>query len=104
MKSDLDKSGTILEELAVVVGKSLETSLGLEGARAKEIGVSVALRFAENNGGQSVYIPIAISARTAIRDLEIRRKFNGRNAMDLAKEYKLTDMRIRQILNAPRKK
>ena len=49
-------------------------------------------------GGVAEYIPKGISYMCSERDREILAKFRGNNYEALAREYNLTEMRIRQII------
>jgi Mor family transcriptional regulator len=51
-------------------------------------------------GGGNFYMHKGLAFRLTLRDREMCRKFNGRNYGALAKEYNLSEMRIRQIIDA----
>lgn len=55
-------------------------------------------------GSGYMYLKKETHARLAHRDLDIWNKFNGANFYELAQEYGLSEMRIRQILAAMRTK
>jgi len=51
-------------------------------------------------GGGGFYLPKGIGFRLSVRDREMCAKFNGRNLHQLAIDYRLSDMRVRQIVDA----
>ncbi len=75
---------------------------GLDESRAKDLGHALAEHVRREWGGQMQYIPKGITYECTQRDLEIFGKFNGDNYDRLAREYELSEMRIRQIVNAVR--
>ncbi len=97
-----DNYPEVLADIAREVHTSLIATPGLNIAyqRAAEIALSVAERVRANNGGVSTYIPRGVSYLASIRDTEMYAKFNGVNYVELAREYNLTEMRVRQIVDA----
>jgi Mor family transcriptional regulator len=75
---------------------------GLEKDRAQAISKKLAEYVRTEWGGQNQYIPKGISYECTQRHYEIFEKFRGDNYTQLAREYDLTEMRIRQIINAVR--
>lgn len=55
---------------------------------------------AEHIGGGAIYIAKGVLVRLSARDREMCAKFRGNNYTQLAREYDLTEMRIRQIVGA----
>lgn len=51
-------------------------------------------------GGRAIYLPKGVALRLNARDREMIGKFRGNNYLALAREYDLTEMRVRQIINA----
>jgi Mor family transcriptional regulator len=49
-------------------------------------------------GGTNTYIPRGQDFELGKRDEEIYRKFNGRNYFELAQEFQLTEVRVRDIV------
>lgn len=49
-------------------------------------------------GGMQVYIPKADKVRKELRNIEIYKKFNGRNHQQLAKEFNLAAQHIYRII------
>lgn len=54
------------------------------------------------HGGMSIYIGKGVCYESSLRDREVYELFNGSNYDDLARRYKLTPMRIRQIIQVCR--
>lgn len=71
-------------------------------ADAKDFGRRVADMLAEDWGGSSVYIPKNLASRFRHRDSQLYREFNGRNVVELAARYGLTQQRVYAILKAER--
>lgn len=57
-------------------------------------------RLSSEEGGNALYLNKGVSYRATVRDREMYARFNGRNYDELAKAYGLTQMRVRQIVNA----
>ena len=85
-------------------GDLLELPVNLE--RAERLGrfALVALRQAERlsteEGGNALYLNKGISYRATLRDREMYARFSGHNYDELARAYRITTMRVRQILGA----
>lgn len=62
-----------------------------------ELGYDNTLKLAKLFGGNYQYIPKADKLLKVIRNEEICRKYNGYNLNELAKEYNLTPIHIRNI-------
>jgi len=79
-------------------------ALQLLGAqRLAEIVIGQIDRVALALGGCQFYLPRGISCKLSARDKEIYAQYKGHNKRALARKYKLTDMRIDQIINAARR-
>lgn len=55
-----------------------------------------------SHGGFSFYVGKGVTHELSSRDREIYSRFDGSNYDALAKQYDLTEMRVRQIINACR--
>lgn len=55
---------------------------------------------AEQKGGRALYLAKGVAMHLSIRDRELCDKFRGDNYRALAREYGLTEMRVRQIVDA----
>ncbi len=75
----------------------------LRGEQQKEIaeiiGIEAYRKLVEHYGGSSIYINKFDTITRPERDMEIRKKFNGTNYHELAKEYGLSETGIRKIIN-----
>jgi len=70
----------------------------LPHATAAEVALGVAEHVRKNIGGVATYIPRGLAYELSIRDREIYAKFNGDNYHTLARDYDMTEMRVRQIV------
>lgn len=96
-----DKAGDVIESLAVQATEVLQSDAQMELEQAAKLGQQIAYRFARYEGGKAIYFPKGLEQQQRLRNIEIHRKFTGFNHADLATEYHLTEMRIRQILANP---
>lgn len=65
---------------------------------AETIGLDAFRQLVRVYGGLTMYIPKADNFRRDLRNDEIREKFTGKNYRQLAQEYELSDVMIRQIV------
>lgn len=89
------------ETLAVIAGAAydwLTTSLKLDHQPAAEAALSIAEAARKQLGGGHQYIPKGRDFDLSRRDRRIYGKFKGDNYTQLAREFGLTEMRIRQIV------
>ncbi|MBQ8193430.1 MAG: DNA-binding protein [Bacilli bacterium] len=63
------------------------------------IGIEAFKKLIENYGGSSLYIPNENSILKPIRNRLIKKHFNGNNYKELAKEFKISEMQVRNIIN-----
>ena len=63
------------------------------------IGIEAFKKLIENYGGSSLYIPNENSILKPIRNRLIKKHFNGNNYKELAKEFKISEMQVRNIFN-----
>ncbi|WP_434353013.1 Mor transcription activator family protein [Psychrobacter sp. HD31] len=83
-----DTSATeIIKDLADTTEYVATKHYGLTPGQAKKLGVDVALSFAEQCGGTQPYIPRELQIKISQRDMQMYKKFNGRNHDQLAKEF-----------------
>lgn len=82
--------------LHLVEDEEAVAALGLD--RLAELAVGQIDRVSVKLGGAGFYLPKGIACQLSARDTEIARKHNGRNKHLLAREYKLSEMRIDQIM------
>ena len=79
--------------------------LGIPGCAQRQHHCAlVALRQAERlsteEGGNALYLNKGISYRATLRDREMYARFTGHNYDELARAYRISTMRVRQILGA----
>lgn len=86
----------VLEDAAVLLEEELVRA-GI-GKKATEISVNVVQCLREHWAGQSVYFSKGIKGKFSKRNQTISKAFNGSNYCHLAREYGLTEVRIRQIV------
>lgn len=55
---------------------------------------------AEQKGGRAIYLAKGIAVHLSARDEEMAEQFKGNNYRELATQYGLTEMRVRQIIDA----
>lgn len=70
---------------------------------ADAIGDAAARKLCEAYGGEAIYVPKIETLEAADRAARIREEYNGSNAPLLARKYKLTRMRIYQIVDRHRR-
>ena len=88
------------------VALSLFSALLDGGATAQHAARLVAAqvqRLSDELGGQSVYVPKGLLVRLAERDRAIYAAFTGTNYRQLAVAHNLTEVRVRQIIDACRR-
>lgn len=90
------------EVLATIAFEAYERlqKLGIEDAG--DIAVSIAEAVRHSHGGTAMYIPLGDDFERAQRNREIWEKFNGTNMSDLAREYKMTERQMGEIVRGQR--
>lgn len=63
------------------------------------IGIESFIKLIKVYGGSSLYIPNENSVLKPIRNRLIKEHFNGNNYKQLAKEFKISEMQVRNIVN-----
>lgn len=96
MIDETEKRGTqLLFSIAELVADALTD---VDPEQARQVGLAAADAVRRHFGGEQVYIPKGLALAISERDREIWRKFNGRNHLELAKEYGLTARQIYSII------
>jgi Mor family transcriptional regulator len=94
-------------ELLALIANAAYTWLTLrlkfDHQTAAEAALSIAEAARKELGGGHLYLPKGQEWELSRRDREIYGKFRGDNYTQLAREYRLTEMRIRQIIERCRK-
>lgn len=63
------------------------------------IGIENFIKLIKVYGGSSLYIPNENSILKPLRNRLIKEYFNGNNYKQLAKEFKISEMQVRNIIN-----
>lgn len=63
------------------------------------MGIEAFIELIKQYGGSSLYIPNENSVLKPIRNRLIRENFNGHNYKKLAKEFKISEMQVRNIIH-----
>ena len=64
------------------------------------MGIEAFIELIKQHGGSSLYIPNENSVLKPIRNRLIRQYFNGHNYKELAKEFKISEMQVRNIIHS----
>ncbi len=75
---------------------------GAPVAGAAQLASEQVQRLSDELGGRAVYIPRGLLVRLGARDREMVERFNGRNYRELARQYGLTEVRVRRIISSAR--
>ena len=84
--------------LELIGQDELRQMMGLP--RLAQLALALTERVSTDLGGSYFYMHKGTSYRLTSRDRAMCAKFNGRNYHQLAREHDLTEMRVRQIVNA----
>lgn len=63
------------------------------------MGIEAFIELIKQYGGSSIYIPNENSILKPIRNRLIKQYFNGNNYKQLAKEFKISEMQVRNIIH-----
>ena len=63
------------------------------------MGIEAFIQLIKQYGGSSLYIPSENSVLKPIRNRLIKKHFNGHNYKELAKEFKISEMQVRNIIH-----
>ena len=63
------------------------------------MGIEAFIELIKQYGGSSLYIPNENSVLKPIRNRLIKENFNGNNYKQLAKEFKISEMQVRNIIH-----
>lgn len=70
----------------------------VEPEKARQLGLLAAEKLRDTYGGAQLYIARGTALTLCRRDLEMYEKFNGINYEALAKEFDLSERRVRQVI------
>ena len=62
------------------------------------LGMENMLKFVDEYGGATFYVPKLDTLLSNVRDRQIRQEYNGANAMSLAIKYDVSDRLVRRIV------
>lgn len=91
----------LLEHIATTVTATL-VDRGLDVDHAKTAGQDCAEAVRRHFGGQQLYIPMGLRYELTGRDREIYARWNGRNDIELCREYTISERHLRRIIDAMR--
>lgn len=83
----------------------LEREAGLSAAQARELGIKLAETIGEAWGGSKLWFPRARPSRSGVswfrleaRDLEVYRRYNGRNMTAVCEQFNLSPQAVHMIV------
>lgn len=79
--------------LGVKLDAERQANLALVALRQTE-------RLSTEEGGNALYLNKGVSYRASLRDRDMFERFNGNNYEQLAKQHRISTMRVRQIMGA----
>ena len=91
----------VLSDLATNVSE-LMVKRGVDESEASELGVQIAESIRRDWGGMSIYIPKGAKFDIEKRDQEIFSEWDGKNTLELCRKYKISIVRLYQIINMVR--
>jgi Mor family transcriptional regulator len=91
----------VLEQMGQVIGRTL-LKHGLKKPQAQVVAFESVEGIRSDLGGAFLYINKGVSYELSLRDREIWEEFDGKNYFELSKKHKLSEMQIRNIINAIR--
>jgi len=91
------KEQDILDELAAVLVASLVEDSGVASDAARAIADKQIDRVRGELGGRKTYIPVRKFAQVEVVRQEIGRRWNGRNTVELCREFGITETWLREL-------
>ena len=92
----------LLSDIAGKISLFAHTEYGLPKDTADVFGERIADLIAEEWGGQSLYIPIGLARRRAVRNERILEEFTGDNVPQLARKYGMSIQTVYRIVKRER--
>lgn len=92
-----DRYPEFMQHVVIAVRDYLMTNKVCGAQQATEAAFGAAERVRQQSGGGRSYIAKGTYYEAELRAQEIYSRFNGRNGHELARQYDLTEERIRQI-------
>lgn len=93
-----EKAPEVLADLAKHIEMALEEKCQFTPERAKQIGIDIAQKMAQNWGGEVIYIPRNLLMALNERDMKIYEEFNGNNHRELARKYNVSMQWVYKIV------
>lgn len=93
-----EKAPEVLADLAKHIEMALEEKCQFTPERAKQIGIDIAQKMAQNWGGEVIYIPRNLLMALNERDMKIYNEFNGNNHRELARKYNVSMQWVYKIV------
>lgn len=101
MSDQAEKYPELLADLVEQLAEQLQRR-GIDQAAAVDVARAAAEFMREHWGGHNIYIPKAKQFILSQRDMEIWRRYNGRNVFTLCREFGISEQRLYQIVHAAR--
>ncbi|MDD0823738.1 Mor transcription activator family protein [Mannheimia sp. AT1] len=93
-----EKAPEVLTDLAKHIEVELEEKHQFTPEQAKQVGIDIAQRIAQNWGGEVIYIPRNLLMALNERDMKIYEEFNGNNHRELARKYNVSMQWVYKIV------
>lgn len=87
-----------LQSLSEVLNSELDRA----GIKAPHLADKLTIALGHYFGGRDIYIPNGSKLKSALRNIEIWREYNGRNIEQLAATHKLTERQITEVVREQR--
>lgn len=97
-----DHAPEILTDLANRVTSLARSGLEIDDEDARQLGIEVAIKIAQDWGGASIYVPSNLQVNIANRDMALYKEFNGHNQNALARKYKISSVWVYKIIKRVR--
>ena len=94
----------ILSDLAAMVSEQLVEKYKFSEDDAVEMGSEIAEFVRGHYAGQQIYFPKGSQVELSRRDRRIIELYNGNNVIELGMMFKISTMRVRQIINLDRRR
>ena len=98
MQACFENAPEIFNHLYTKITDLGKSEAGLSDESAKRLAVSISKAFAEDFGGEVIYIPKGILLPLSGRDLAIYNEFTGDNHNELARKYKVSVAWVYKII------
>lgn len=92
MSANFDRAASFLRDLADVLARAAQDSLGIAPERAVEFGFATAQKACEEFRGQLIYVPIGLAIQIDERDRAMFEEYarNGRDIVAVAKQFEVS--------------